>query len=156
MEKGYSLGWLPANVLNLYYRILQNHGSQPCFLPKSETHPFFIENIANPSEPFFEGLFRLRLQSCQRWLAGSPGVFLGHVGMRRVSEGGWILNQTFSHVTLPLPSQLPPPHWSKSQVGRALGPAAKTPLDWHQQQVRWGPQLLPVPEDTPQPGACGG
>lgn len=26
-------------------------------------------------------------------------------------------------------------------MGRALGPAAKMPLDWHQQQVRWAPSF---------------
>lgn len=50
--------------------------------------------------------------------------------------------------TVSAPSSSLMPLYSKSQVGRALGPAAKMPLDWHQQRVRWDPQLLPAPLKT--------
>lgn len=153
---------LGANVLNLHYRILQNHGSQPCF-PQNLKHPFFIENIASPSESSLKGGLSVWGFSPAKVASQCPQVCFWDRRGQEKSEGSRL---DFESCLLgcypsPLPSRLPPssslmPLYSKSQVGRALGPGAKMPLDWHQQRVRWGPQLLPVPLKTARPGACGG
>lgn len=129
-KKRYSLGWLPANVLNFYYRILQNHGSQPCPPPpKSEAHPFFTESIASPSEPFLGGPFSSGPQSCQRWLAG---VSRYNSGMRGHEKSEWRRLDFESDLLRGYPPPLPPPHWfitsgqssgTSSQDASRLAPA---------------------------------
>lgn len=78
------------------------------FPPKLK-HPFFIENITSPFGSSLKdlsvwGFGPAKVASqCPRCISGTG------VGVRRVSEGGWVLSPIFSDIPLPLPSRLPLP-----------------------------------------------
>lgn len=120
--------------------------------PPNLKHPFFIENITSPSGSSLKDLSvwgfspaKVASQCLQVYCWDRRGREKSE--WRRLGFESCLLRYS-PPTAISSPSSSLMPFYSKSQVGRALGPGAKMPLHWHQQRVRWGPQPLPVPLKT--------
>lgn len=162
IKMGKISGWWPAYVLNLPYRILQNRGSQPCFPPNLK-HPFFIENIASPSESSLKDLSvwgfspaKVASQRLQVYVWDGYGLekreWVRRLGfqsclLRSYPPSHYHLASLFLTDALILQITSGKSSGTRSQDASRLAPAAGAV----------GPSASPSPpEDTARPGACGG